>query len=276
MKIFIDSADLDEIKQFYAWGIADGVTTNPSLMKGALDKRVKAGEKLDIKKYISQILKVAKGTPVSLEVTETTAKEMVKQGKKLYKLFNPMANNVYIKIPVNPAFKDEDTTHFDGIESLKELSKAKIPVNCTLIFTPEQALLAAKAGASFVSPFAGRVDDYLRTKNKIKFDKSDYYPIDGLKKKGKILEDNGVVSGIDLVKQCVQILRYYNLKTEVLAASLRNPQQVRESALVKADIATLPFGVIQAMLKHHKTYEGMEKFTADIVDEYVKLTKRQT
>ncbi|MBT4445901.1 transaldolase, partial [archaeon] len=160
MKIFIDSADIDEIKQAYAWGIADGVTTNPSLLKKAVDKRKKKGQKLNLKTYINEILKVAKGTPVSLEVTETTAAGMIKQGKALYKMFNKVAKNVYIKIPINPAFKNSDSTHFDGIIAIKALSKAKIPTNCTLIFTPEQALLAAKAGASFVSPFAGRVDDF--------------------------------------------------------------------------------------------------------------------
>ena len=98
MKIFIDSADIDEIKQAYKWGIANGVTTNPSLMKKAVDARKKKGEKLDLKEYINQILKVAKGTPVSLEVTELTATEMIKQGKRLYELFNPVAKNVYIKI----------------------------------------------------------------------------------------------------------------------------------------------------------------------------------
>ena len=273
MRIFIDSADLDEIKQVYQWSIADGVTTNPSLMKKAVDKRKKYGEKINLQSYLTQILKIAKGTPVSLEVTETNAKGMIKQGKKLYQLFNKVAKNVYIKIPVNPAFKDEDPTHFDGIIAIKELAKENIPVNCTLIFTPEQALLAAKAGATFVSPFAGRVDDYIRKKNNIKFEKTENYPAEGVEKKGNFMQDNGIVSGINLVEECVHVLKSYGLKTEVLAASLRNPQQVREAALVGADIATLPFEVIKKMLKHPKTYEGMQKFTEDIVQEYVKITK---
>jgi len=271
MKIFIDSADLDEIKQAYTWGVADGVTTNPSLLKMAVDKRVAKGKKLDLKTYIDQILKVAAGTPVSLEVTKTKAKDMVAQGKKLFKLFNPVAGNVYIKIPVNPAFSDKDKTHFDGILAIKELTKAGIPTNCTLIFTPEQALLAAKAGASFVSPFAGRIDDDLRKGAKLNFDKKGYFPEEGMEIDGELLNDNGIVSGIDLVAQCVELLQYYQLETEVLAASLRNTRQVRESALAGADIATLPLGVIQDMLKHHKTYEGMAQFTADIVPEYEKL-----
>jgi transaldolase len=267
MKVFIDSADLDEIKQAYEWGIADGVTTNPSLMKKAVDKR----KNINLKQYINQILKIAEDTPVSLEVTETSAQGMITQGKKLYKLFNPVAKNVYIKIPVNPAFKDSDNIHFAGIEAIKALSKVNIPVNCTLIFTPEQALLAAKAGAAFVSPFAGRIDDFIQTNNTMKFNKTDYFPMDGKEKGKNILNDNGIVSGIDLVAQCVEILEGY--KTEVLAASLRNTRQVREAALVGADISTLPFSVIQDMLKHPKTYEGMKNFTKDIVPDYVKLTK---
>jgi transaldolase len=272
MKIFIDSADLTEIKQAYKWGVADGVTTNPSLLKMAVVKRVAKGKKLDLKTYINQILEVAGSTPVSLEVTKTTAKGMITQGKKLYKMFNPVAGNVYIKIPVNPAFKAKDKNHFDGIAAIQELTKNGIPTNCTLIFTPEQALLAAKAGASFVSPFAGRIDDDLRSSAGLTFDKTAYYPEEGMEIDGELLEDNGVLSGVDLVAQCVDILQYYGLDTEVLAASLRNTRQVRESALAGADIATLPIGVIADMLKHHKTSEGMEKFTADIVPEYEKLT----
>ncbi len=271
MKIFIDSADLDEIKQAYAWGVADGVTTNPSLLKMAVERRKSKSKKLDLKTYINQILEVAEGTPVSLEVTKTTAKTMIAQGKKLYKMFNPVANNVCIKIPVNPAFKEKDKTQFDGIAAIRELNKKGIPTNCTLVFTPEQALLAAKAGATFVSPFAGRIDDDLRTQASMKFDKTDYYPEDGLEVDGQLHEDQGVFSGIDLVAQCVDILQYYELDTEVLAASLRNPRQVREAALVGADVSTLPIGVIQDMLKHKQTYEGMAKFTADIVPEYEKL-----
>jgi transaldolase len=271
VKIFIDSADLDEIQQGYDWGVVDGVTTNPSLLKKAVEKRVGAGEKMDLKKYITQILEVAKETPVSLEVTEVTAEKMIKQGKRLHEMFNPVAGNVYIKIPVNPAFKEEDATHFDGIRAIRELTASGIPINCTLIFTPEQAFLAAKAGAKFLSPFAGRVDDDLRKGAGMQFDKGEYYPAVGMEMDGRLLEDNGIVSGIELVEQCVQIVEHYRFESEVLAASLRNSQQVREAALVGAHIATLPFGVIKDMLKHHKTYEGMELFTADIVPEYAAL-----
>ena len=274
MKIFIDSADIDEIRQAYVWGIADGVTTNPSLLKKAVDKRKKKGRKINLKQYISEICKVAKGTPVSLEVTELSAEGMIKQGKALHKMFNKVAKNVYIKIPINPAFKESDKTHFDGIRAIKALTKAKIKTNCTLIFTPEQALLAAKAGASFVSPFAGRIDDFIRTNAKQKFDKTAHYPVWGQNKGKKLLHDNGIVSGIDLVEQCVRVLKHFNLKTEVLAASLRNTRQVREAAMVGSNIATLPFSVIQDMLKHEKSFQGMKAFTKDIVPAYVKLTKK--
>lgn len=271
MKIFVDSADLDEIKKGYDWGIADGVTTNPSLLKMAVEKRVAAGQALDLKAYITQILEVAAGTPVSLEVTELTTEGMVRQGKRLFELFNPVAQNVYIKVPINPAFKDEDDTHFDGIIAIKELTDAGIPVNATLIFTPEQAMLAAKAGAKFVSPFAGRIDDDLRTRAKLNFNKTGYFPAEGMVVDDLLLEDDGVVSGIDMVEQCVQLIETYSFDTEVLAASLRNTRQVREAALVGAHIATLPLGVIADMLKHPQTFKGMTGFTADIVQEYVDL-----
>ncbi len=271
MKIFIDSADLDEIQQGYGWGVVDGITTNPSLLKKAVEKRIQAGEKIDLKAYITQILEIAGKTPVSLEVTEVASEKMIEQGKRLHALFNPVAGNVYIKIPVNPAFKDADETHFDGIRATRELTASGIPVNSTLIFTPEQALLAAKAGAKFVSPFAGRIDDDLRNKAHLQFDKTDHYPADGMVVDETLLEDNGIVSGIELVSQCVQIIERYGLETEVLSASLRNPRQVRESALAGAHIATLPYGVIKDMLKHPKTYEGMALFTADIVPEYAAL-----
>ena len=273
MKIFVDSAELKEIKLAYDWGIADGVTTNPSLMKKAVLSRQNAGENIDIPNYITQILETADGTPVSLEVTEVSAEGMIRQGKRLYELFNPVKGNVTIKIPVNPAFKEEDTTHFDGFRAVRALAKVGIPVNCTLIFTPEQALLAAKAGARFVSPFAGRVDDFIRGRSGLPFDKSDYYPMEGVEKDGELLHDDGIVSGIDMVAQCVQVLRYFGLETDVLAASLRNPRQVREAALAGADVATLPFDVIKDLLKHHKTFEGMEKFTADVVPEYAEIMK---
>ena len=273
MKIFLDTAEIEEIQEAYNYGIIDGITTNPSLIKKAVQKRLARGEKIDMKKYITQILKTAKNTPVSLEVTETSEKGMYRQAKKLWKLFSPISKKVIIKIPINPTFNGNENEHFDGIKVIKKLSKEKIPVNCTLIFTPEQALLAAKAGAKYVSPFTGRVDDYLRDMAKIKYDKRDYFPAEGIEKKGRIVEDNGILSGIDLVEQCVAIIQEYGFKTEVLAASMRNSEQVREAALAGADIATIPFHVLTDLIKHPKTYEGMQKFTRDLVIEYVELLK---
>jgi transaldolase len=291
MKIFIDSAIVNDIKQVFHWKLGDGVTTNPSLMKKAVD----AGAAKDLKSYIKRILRSAGKTPVSLEVTETTAEGMIKQGRNIYRMFKPFGN-VYVKIPINPAFKPSDKNHLDGIKAIKTLVKEKIPINCTLIFTPEQANLAAKAGASFVSPFAGRIDDSLRKKAGLKFEKTDYYPSQGTLIKGKLIHDAGIVSGVHLVKACVDATRNY--KTKVLAASLRNPLQIAECQAIKADIATIPFSAITAMrkkpalipvlqfpklkrpkkslvkmLQHPKTFEGMKKFTADIVEDYVKLTK---
>lgn len=270
MKIFLDSADIDEIRDAYSYGVIDGITTNPSLIRKAVDVRLERGERIDMKRYISEILKVAKGTPVSLEVTETVYERMLHQAKKLYKKFNPIANNVVIKIPVNTAFSEEDERQFDGLKTIRALSKLKIPVNATLIFTPEQALLAAKAGAKYVSPFVGRVDDYIRLNNKIKFDKHDYFPAEGLEK-AKHPDDDGIYSGIDLLDECIELMDIYDLKTEVLAASIRNTRQAREAALVGSDVATLPFPVIKELVGHPKTFEGMQKFTKDIVLEYMEL-----
>ncbi|MFC1755264.1 transaldolase family protein [Thermoproteota archaeon] len=269
MKIFIDSADIDEIEYAYSSGIIDGVTTNPSLIKKAAEKH----KGISMKQYITKILKTAKGTPVSLEVTETDYKGMVDQGKKIFKMFNPVAKNVYIKVPVNPGFPGEQGKEYEGIRTVKALSKAKIPVNCTLIFTPEQSWLAAKAGAKFVSPFAGRIDDELRKKIKVRFNKTDYYPAQGMATRRGMLQDNGIVSGVDLVAKTVDIFQQFGIKTEVLAASLRNTRQVRECALEGADIATIPFGVIKDLLVHYKTQEGMKQFTADVIPEYVNIIR---
>ncbi len=274
MKIFIDSADLDQILKARSYGVLDGVTTNPSLIKKAVTKLQEAGEKIDIKEYINKLLyEVGESSPVSLEVIGSDYEQMVQEARILHKTFNHVANNVYVKIPADPAFTEDSETHFDGIKAIKTLTSEGIRVNCTLIFTPEQALLAAKAGASFVSPFAGRVDDMLRKKNNIEFSKDDYFPAHGLIEEVDFPDDNGIISGIDLVQQCVDILESYELKSQVLAASLRNPRQVRESALAGAHIATLPFGVIEDLLKHEKTMEGMELFTKDIIPEYAQLFK---
>ncbi len=273
MKIFVDSASLSEIEEAYSSGFLDGVTTNPSLLKKAVDELKAKGEEIDIKSYIEKILTVAKGTPVSLEVTEITYTGMVEQAKKIYERFNPIANNVNIKIPINPVYEGAQVGEFEGLQAIKALSEDGIPVNCTLIFTPEQALLAAKAGATYVSPFAGRIDDYIRKQNGMEFKKSDYFPAEGWLKDDKVLEDAGVVSGIDLVEQIVDIFKTYEIKTEVLAASLRNARQAREAALVGADIATLPLYVIKDLVSHYKTKEGMQNFIRDVIPEYVEVTK---
>lgn len=270
MKIFIDSADLEEIKKINSYGILDGVTTNPSLIKKAAEKyKVK-----DLETYIKKILKLCKGKPVSLEVIASNYEEMVREGKILFKKFNKVAGNVYVKIPVNPCMEKKCTNSSDGIKAIKELSRNRIPVNCTLVFTPEQSLLAAKAGAKFVSPFVGRVDDYIRELNRIKFKKEDYFPREGWTKGKKILEDDGIVSGVDLIGKTSLIFSMNNLKCKVLAASIRNKKQFREVAEAGADIATVPYDVINDLLDHYKTKEGMKKFTKDIVPEYSRILKK--
>jgi transaldolase len=269
IKIFLDSAKISEIKEARELGIIDGVTTNPSLIKKALQEK----KRQSLESYIKDILKICKGIPVSLEVTKYTYKEMIEEAKTLFKRFNKINHSIYIKIPINPAF-NKNKNNFDGIRAIRTLSKKRIPVNCTLIFTPEQALLAAKAGAKIVSPFTGRIDDFIRQQNKIRFKKPDYFPASGIHKKGKILEDNGIISGVDLIAQCVAIIKAHNYETEVLAASIRNPRQLREVALAGADIATVPFYVLEQSLIHKKTTEGMEKFVKDTVKEYANLMKK--
>ena len=273
MKIFIDSASLDEIEEAYACGLIDGVTTNPSLIKKAVDKRKAEGEDIDMTGYIKKILAIAQGTPVSLEVTGITYENMITEAKILYDMFNPVAHNVAIKIPINPTLENTSKEGYDGVKAIRSLSQTGIPVNCTLIFTPEQALMAAKAGATYVSPFAGRIDDYIRKLNKISFKKTDYYPECGTNKDGAILHDNGIVSGIDLVRKIKDIFTIYNIDTEVLAASIRNARQVREAALAGADIATLPYDVISDLLYHFKTMEGIKGFVQDTIPEYRDIMK---
>ena len=273
MKIFLDSADIEEIKEVRNYGILEGVTTNPSLIKKSVEKIKKSGKKIDMESYIKEILKICKGKSVSLEVIGTDCNEMVTEGRRLFKKFNHVAKNVYIKIPVNPCLEENCSRSSDGIRAIKILSREKIPINCTLIFTPEQALLAAKAGAKIVSPFTGREDDYIREMNRIKFNKESYFPKEGFKKGKKILEDKGIVSGVDLVEECVKILRKSKIKTEVLAASIRNVTQFREVAEAGADIATVSFTVIKKLLTHHKTIEGMKQFVKDVVPEYAEIVR---
>jgi transaldolase len=204
---------------------------------------------------------------------------MVKQGKMLYKKFSPYGN-VAIKIPVNPSLQENDSLQFDGLKAIRQLSNEGIPVNATLIMAPEQALLAAKAGAAYASPFAGRIDDYIRIKMGLKlgtdFGKDSYFDAkparkDYETKNMELRQDNGVWSGVDLVARILRIYQNYGFKTEVIAASIRNPRQAREVAELGVHIATLPFEVIQGMVTHVKTVEGMRSFTADIVPPYREL-----
>jgi transaldolase len=296
MKIFIDSADLDEIKMACSWGIIDGATTNPSLIKRAVDRR---GGQITMEAYITEILQTVPGS-VSLEVIALTAREMVDQAKTLYTRFSHHGD-VAIKIPITPCMED-GRNRFDGLQAIKQLSEANIPTNATLIMTPEQALLAAKAGATYVSPFAGRIDDYIRRKlgqqRGVDFQKQDYLDTDmveriltgelmkrlggmaspsrrhQLQAMSDVLEaghDRGVDSGVDLVRRILTIFRNYGYRAEVIAASIRNARQVREVAELGVHIATLPLTVLTEMIQHEKTVEGIKSFTADIVPVYAKL-----
>lgn len=210
MKIFIDTANIDEIRDAVKLGVIDGVTTNPSLI-------AKEGRKLE--DVISEICSLVDG-PISGEVKATTSnwKDMVEEGKEIAKLHK----NMVVKIPMTK----------DGLIATKELSKLSIKTNVTLIFSVNQALLAAKAGATYVSPFVGRLDD--------------------------ISED-----GVALIYDIADVFANYNISTEIIAASIRNPLHVVECAKAGADIATIPYKVIMQMTKHPLTDQGIEKFIND-------------
>jgi len=274
MKIFIDSANIDEIKEAISWDIVDGVTTNPSLIKKAVEYFKNQGISFTMEEYIEKLLKVAgKGRWVSLEVIGNTEDDMLGEAETLFAKFNNISNNVIIKIPVNPEIEENGTKHFDGLKVIKKLKEKNIPVNCTLIMSSNQALLAAKAGAKYVSPFAGRIDDFLRKKIGMTFEKEDYYPEEGLVIDEKVLNDDGIVSGVDLVASIKEILDNFNFDTEIIAASVRNARQVRELAEVGVHIATIPFSVIKDMVKHPKTFEGMINFMKDTIPEYREIFK---
>lgn len=272
MKLFIDSAHLSEIEEAYSWGVIEGVTTNPTLLREALGDVKKKGKKMDLETYLSKLLSVAYSTPVSLEVTKTSAEEMIDEGRALFQKFNTVASNVYIKVPINTS-KNGKQKNAEGVKAIKTLAQEGIPVNATLIFTPEQALMAAKAGARIVSLFAGRVDDFLRTQHGIAYEKADYFPEEGVDHHGTRMHDNGIVSGVDLVRQTALLFAKHSIKAQILAASIRNPRQLREMALAGAHIATAPFAVLEQSLVHKKTSEGMEKFLDDVPAEYAKLAK---
>ena len=248
MKIFIDSANIEEIRKAIEIG-CEGVTTNPSLIKLAAKEL-----SVQMEDYIKELCRTAgKNRPVSLEVISLDCAGMMHESQILYNRFNKN-KNVVVKIPFG----------IEGLKALRELKKKGIKTNATLIMSPEQALLAAKAGADYASPFAGRIDDLLRAGKEFK--KEAYYPAEGTG-----IDDNGIVSGIDLIKKIVNIFRNYNIRSEIIAASLRNARQVREVALTGCDIATIPYKVMEEMTRHMKTTEGIEKFSEDVVPEYRKV-----
>jgi len=208
MKFFIDTANIEQIKSAMAMGVLDGVTTNPSLA---------AKETAPYHEILSDICKIVPG-PVSAEVLATDHEGMVSEAQELAKI----ADNIVVKIP----------TVLEGLKAIKTLSSQGVKINATLVFTASQALLVAKAGAAYVSPFIGRLDDISR-------------------------------DGMGLISDIVTIYRNYSFDTEVLVASVRHPMHVVEAALIGADIITMPYGVIEKLIKHPLTDIGLEKFIAD-------------
>lgn len=208
MKIFIDTANFDEIKAAYEMGFVAGVTTNPSLI---------VKEKRDLKEVIKQIADLVDG-PVSAEVIATTAPEMIKEAHELVKL----GDNVVIKVPMTP----------EGLKAVAVLAKEGINTNVTLIFSANQALLAARAGATFVSPFVGRIDDIS-------------------------------MDGVTLIEDIAEIFMVHDIKTEIIAASVRTPMHMTQCAKAGAHIATVPYKVLMASMKHPLTDAGLARFLAD-------------
>ncbi|MBQ1802873.1 MAG: fructose-6-phosphate aldolase [Lachnobacterium sp.] len=212
MKFFIDTANVEDIKKANDMGVISGVTTNPSLI---------AKEGRDFNEVIKEIASIVDG-PISGEVKATTtdAKGMIEEGREIAKI-HP---NMVVKIPMTS----------EGLKAIKALTAEGIKTNCTLIFTANQALLAAEAGATYVSPFLGRLDD-INT------------------------------PGIDLIRKISEIFAIYDYKTQIIAASVRNPIHVTDCALAGADIATVPYKVIDQMTKHPLTDQGIEKFQKDYI-----------
>lgn len=209
MKFFIDTANLDEIKEANELGLLDGVTTNPSLV-------AKEGN-VDFKEHLAKICEIVKGD-ISAEVTALDTEGMLKEGREYAKI----APNVIVKCPLT----------WDGLKATRVFRDEGTKVNVTLCFSASQALLAAKAGASYISPFVGRLDDIS-------------------------------YNGMDLISQIVQIYDNYGFATEVLVASIRHPMHIVESALLGADVATMPFKVIEQLIKHPLTDKGLDAFLAD-------------
>lgn len=208
MKIFIDSANIDHIKEAASWGLVDGVTTNPSLV---------AKEGKDFKTLLNEILEIVDG-PISAEVISTDAEGMLKEARELAK----MHKNIVIKVPLIQ----------EGLKAVNTLSKEGIKTNVTLCFSPSQALLAAKAGATYISPFVGRLDDISHI-------------------------------GMDLIQDIVQIYDNYGYETEILVASIRSPLHFVDAAKMGADVCTIPHAVIKKLFNHPLTDIGLEKFLAD-------------
>ena len=208
MKIFLDTANVEDIKEANSWGIIDGVTTNPSLI---------AREGRDFREVVEEICSIVDG-PISAEVVSLDSKGMVKEARELIKIHD----NINIKVPMTA----------EGLKAVSELSARNIKTNVTLVFSPNQALLAAKAGATFVSPFIGRLDDAGH-------------------------------EGMQIVHDIVQIYLNYAFDTEVIVASVRHPIHVVDAAKAGAHICTVPWKVLQLMVKHPLTDIGIEKFLAD-------------
>jgi transaldolase len=275
MKIFLDTARLEDIKEAVSWGVIDGITTNPPLIKNAVNEFVRTSESMDMDVYIKNILAAAgRLRPVFLDVAGLSAEKMIEQGVYLHERFNQVAGNVVIKIPVCPVNSNGDGDPFDGIIAIGALKEEKVPVNATLIFTPEQALLAAKAGADYVTPYAGRIDDRIRESAGISYERNDYFPKEGIRNpscNGEFLNDFALVSGIDLVTKIVEIFNNYEMECEIIAASLRNPIQVREAACAGAHIATMPFEILKQMIVHPGSAKAIGNFREETVEEYLKL-----
>ncbi len=208
MKLFIDTANLDEIREAALWGVLDGVTTNPSLV---------AREGRSYRALVEEICRLVPG-PVSAEVIATDAEGMEREGRELAAI----AENVVIKLPITR----------DGVKVCARFAEEGIATNLTLCFSAAQALLVAKAGASYVSPFVGRLDD--------------------------VGQD-----GMELVREIVQMYENYEFPTQVLVASVRHPQHVVQAALIGADVATVPFKILEQLFRHPLTDIGLERFLAD-------------
>jgi transaldolase len=274
MNLYLDTANIEHIRQAATLGLIEGVTTNPSLIKAEVERLRASGQPVDLKAHITTICKAAgQDCPVSLEVTSTNAQEMIAQGKLLHTQFNSIAQNVVIKIPVCTLTQEGPliASVFEALAAIKALEEQDIPVNATLIFTPEQALLAAKAGATYVSPFVGRVDDLLKTRSITPMTKEEYYPAEGKETNQGIIHDNGIVSGVDLIETIAELFEKHEVDCNILAASIRSTRQVREVALAGANIATIPYHVLQELLIHPKTKEGIVLFARDTVPEYAAL-----